>query len=201
MKNSFNDVDNVSTGPFLRLTNGSSFRSGRVEILYNGVWGTVCNNSWDMVDANVVCRELGLGPAEVIHKSGQFERGSGQIWLSGVQCNGTEKQLRHCSSFGWASNSCDHGNDVAITCGKFNYHFSSFRSESMRKQINLCIQYTEEATVIGYDINAQHNPPSEIKDCVRMHEERNLPTSLSDIICVSTSSLFRGKAFIRNNQS
>ncbi len=117
MKNSLNGINNVSTGPFLRLTNGSSFRSGRVEILYNGVWGTVCNNSWDMVDANVVCRELGLGPAEIIHESGQFGSGSGQIWLSGVQCNGTEKQLRHCSSLGWGNNSCDHGNDVAITCG------------------------------------------------------------------------------------
>ena len=76
-----------------------------------------------MVDANVVCNELGLGPAEVIHKSGHFGVGSGQVWLSGVECNGTEKQLRHCPSSGWGNNTCDHRNVVAITCGKTHSNF------------------------------------------------------------------------------
>ena len=43
----------------VRLRNGSTLNQGRVEICINNAWGTVCDNSWNELDGNVVCKQLG----------------------------------------------------------------------------------------------------------------------------------------------
>ena len=43
----------------IRLVNGPSPNQGRVEMCWNRAWGTITDDGWSVVDARVVCRELG----------------------------------------------------------------------------------------------------------------------------------------------
>ena len=49
----------------IRLIGGTDDREGRVEVCNQNQWGSVCDVSWDMSDANVVCRQAGFGSGNV----------------------------------------------------------------------------------------------------------------------------------------
>ena len=101
----------------MRLVGGDSQCSGRVEILHNGEWGTVCDDSWTTEDAEVVCRQMGCGSVTRIHHSAsQFGQGSGQIWLDELACAGNESSLTECAHIGLGYHDCSHWEDAGVTC-------------------------------------------------------------------------------------
>ena len=115
----FDLVTEAATHGTLRLIGGSNYKMGRVEIFIepNNTWGTICDDDWDDQDAQVVCRQLGLGTTGTATL--RFSPNASPtvpIWLDNVNCNGLESSLIDCLHNGVGIHNCDHREDAGVTC-------------------------------------------------------------------------------------
>ncbi len=129
------------------LMNGSlpSVREGRVEICYDQVYRTICDDYWDEADANVICKQLNytgsgnialmsltssrlrlshvlflIDNFAIMRASMRYGKGNGSILLDDLMCNGDEVSLLlECLHKGIWENDCasDHSEDAGVICG------------------------------------------------------------------------------------
>ena len=86
-------------------------------MFYDGQWGTVCDDAWDINDANVVCRQLGFSQlATQARGNAYYGQGSGPIWVDDVACTGSESHIYNCRYRGWVNNDCRHSRDAGVQC-------------------------------------------------------------------------------------
>ena len=99
----------------LRLKDGPYTTSGRVEVLRDGFWGTVCDADFDDADAAVICRQLGLSGG-VARTDAYFGPGEGNILLTGLECVGDEHSVLACPRSSGLRSWCDHSEDSSVIC-------------------------------------------------------------------------------------
>lgn len=116
-------------------------REGRVEICYNNEYHTICDDFWDVSDAEVVCRQLNVsGDSKLLHflilmvsyvilctiahfairgEAVRYGRGTGTTLLDNIDCTGDEATLLECNHRPVGDNDCavDHSEDAAVACG------------------------------------------------------------------------------------
>ena len=114
------------------MVDGPNQNSGRVEV-YNRVyhrayrypifaqqWGTICDSSWTVADATVLCRSVGYHFNEAnLHIGQSYGLGTGPIWTSDIRCSGSENNIWECSNslnYGYRLPNCNHSMDIGITC-------------------------------------------------------------------------------------
>lgn len=125
---------------------GGSSHYGRVEISVGNEWGTVCDQYWDRREAKVFCRQLNFTDGEAIGGA-HFGKGKGRIWISHLECKGTEERLHQCPHRGFANEysfdwwfplPCEtHNDDAGVFCYKSGKYFSSVDKRTrhiMKKQ-------------------------------------------------------------------
>ena len=107
-------MNNACLCILVRLVDGGSYNEGRVEVYYNGRWGTVCNDGWNDNYASLVCAQLGFGSSGGL---ADFGAGTGTILLEKVLCSINDIILASCGHYGVGITvRCNHNDDVGVKC-------------------------------------------------------------------------------------
>lgn len=101
----------------MSLTNKKSDGMSLVEIEYHGVKGTMCSKQFDLENAFVVCRSI-THPKNMIQVAKSFASYKTDqdlpIFLSGVNCLGSEARLDECIKDGMIGNTKCPLSDAAV---------------------------------------------------------------------------------------
>ena len=99
----------------VRLVNGTSHCSGRVEVKSDQSWVSVYEGDFDQQDAEVVCRELGCGAPSVLWGA-LYAEVNNPVRTKEFQCEGTESILLDCTTLSATRNISSPGRTVGLTC-------------------------------------------------------------------------------------
>lgn len=100
----------------MRLIDGESPNEGRVEVHFEGSWGTICDDKWDKKSGNVVCRMLGYTGVSIAYVNSVYGDGIGQIVLDDTICSGGESHIALCKHAGFEEHNCGPIEASGVDC-------------------------------------------------------------------------------------
>ncbi len=86
-----------------------------LEVYYNGEWRGVCDDSFDLNDAKVACRQLGRSTSNVTYSTG-VSGSSSAYWLDEMACTGGEYSLFECGHATTGTHNCSASEHVRVVC-------------------------------------------------------------------------------------
>ena len=105
----------------MRLMDGLSSNCGRVEIFYDNEWGTICDENWQEINANVVCKQLGYERALTFSNYtdiGFPDYGSGEESpMLELNCPPLANSISECTHNGWSVHNRTNDNHLRVCCG------------------------------------------------------------------------------------
>ncbi|XP_034826785.1 protein bark beetle isoform X2 [Maniola hyperantus] len=196
----------------IRLLGGRTPHEGRLQVRIDGKWGTVCNYGWNIVNAALVCNQVGLAlnpddwflePIE-IPSAGMTE----DIILSNVDCSEFDNDITKCRAETIESfeNSCTHDNDVGVRC--YETSWAGVRFSVIAERADLQYVSIEKAGLLDYSSNsfkpalqidfARHSLES-VKVANNYHD--GLGILYSDLYGVDAINTVRNSEFSNNRGS
>lgn len=105
----------------VKLVEGPSDYQGTVAVFHNGKWGTICDDSWNYRDADVVCKQLGFESAYRIFYRAYYGQGPGtlnEIWIDQINCPNSAKTILDCQPppSQWGIHDCKKNEDAGVDC-------------------------------------------------------------------------------------
>ncbi|XP_065193124.1 proprotein convertase subtilisin/kexin type 5-like [Sycon ciliatum] len=152
-----------------RLVGGTSFAAGRVEIFHANQWGAVCDFTWGLPQAMVICRQLGYGNVTIALLP-RMNTDFSPVWPASIRsCRGDESTLLSCNLGRLDTQRCHDSTDFArVVCG----------DATVRRCISQCPHGHYGSPLTGCNRCAAycqtcHSTPSNCTDCYQGYYRLN----------------------------
>ena len=106
----------------------------------------MCDDHWDLLDANVVCNQLGLGPAIAATKQSFFGFAEGEYILDNVECDGSEDDVLECEHS--TTHNCEKNEAAGVICSSKtsivleHHHFNVSKDHKIQTKSQIVIYFS-----------------------------------------------------------
>uniref|UniRef100_A0A1X7U110 Deleted in malignant brain tumors 1 protein n=1 Tax=Amphimedon queenslandica TaxID=400682 RepID=A0A1X7U110_AMPQE len=150
----------------LRLSGSNAEYAGRVEICIESIWTSLCDQNWDLRDAQVACRELGYSPYGAMPTYGCYTEGQLSFGITSINCTGSENALLNCS----------HSNPVLYNCRSHSDAGLYVKNINILSDVSVTLSDDYYGSTVG--LLGQYNGKPE-DDLLSRNENTTLPSNAS----------------------